>query len=185
MTLYFLDVRSLAAPAGPNPGPLASRFRSLGGLDEGNLVAGPWGDLSSDLHNLLRCFAEARCARISRARAWVGDVDGLLGKVMGDTTRATGIAVVRAQATGDWRTLSQVPGPGSQGRRPATTSHLEVGGAPPPRSTGFPASSPEKRKGRTCIRRIIICLNTAKNFCFSSPCLTYTNKWDPEILDVF
>ena len=54
MTLYFLDVWSLAAPAGPNPGPLVSRFRSLSGLEEGKLVAGPWGDLSSDLHNLLR-----------------------------------------------------------------------------------------------------------------------------------
>ena len=62
------------------------------------MVAGPWGDLSSDLHNLLRCFAEARCARLGRARGWEGDVDGLLGKVMGDTRRATSVAVVRAQA---------------------------------------------------------------------------------------
>ena len=142
-------------------------------------MAGPWGDLSSDLHNLLRCFAEARCARISRARAWVGDVDGLLGKVMGHTRRATGIAAVRAQATGDWRTLSQVPGPGSQGRRPATTSHLEVGGAPPPRSTGFPASSPEKRKGRTSIHRIIYLFQYCKDFLFCFLCLTCANKWDP------
>ena len=58
------------------------------------------------------------------------------------------------------------PWPRCQGRRPATTSHLEVGGAPPPRSTGFPASSPEKRKYRTRIHRIIICFNTAKIFCF-------------------
>ena len=41
-----LDARFLGAPAGPHPGPLV---RALGGLDEGKLVAGPWGDLSSDL----------------------------------------------------------------------------------------------------------------------------------------
>ena len=50
-----LDARFLGAPAGPHPGPLV---RALGGLDEGKLVAGPWGDLSSDLKNLLRCFAQ-------------------------------------------------------------------------------------------------------------------------------
>ena len=76
-----LDARFLGAPAGPHPGPLV---RALGGLDEGKLVAGPWGDLSSDLQNLLRCFAQSRCATMARARGWEGDDDGLLGKVMGD-----------------------------------------------------------------------------------------------------
>ena len=65
-------------------------------LEEGKLVAGPWGDLSSDLHNLLRCFAQARYAPMARARGWEGDADGLLGKVMGDTRRATSVTVVRA-----------------------------------------------------------------------------------------
>ena len=90
-----LDARFLGAPAGPHPGPLV---RALGGLDEGKLVAGPWGDLSSDLHIMLRCFAQARCAAMARARGWEGDADGLLGKVMGDTRRATSVTVVRAQA---------------------------------------------------------------------------------------
>ena len=90
-----LDARFLGAPAGPHPGPLV---RALGGLDEGKLVAGPWGDLSSDLQNLLRCFAQSRCAAMARARGWEGDDDGLLGKVMGDTRRTTSVAVVRGQA---------------------------------------------------------------------------------------
>ena len=53
-TLRDLDVRFLgAAPSRrgqpePPAGPLLSRFRNLGGLDEGKLVAGPWGDMSSD-----------------------------------------------------------------------------------------------------------------------------------------
>ena len=90
-----LDARFLGAPAGPHPGPLV---RALGGLDEGKLVAGPWGNLSSDLQNLLRCFAQSRCAAMARARGWEGDDDGLLGKVMGDTRRTTSVAVVRGQA---------------------------------------------------------------------------------------
>ena len=90
-----LDARFLGAPAGPHPGPLV---RALGGLDEGKLVAGPWGDLSSDRQNLLRCFAQSRCAAMARARGWEGDNDGLLGKVMGDTRRITSVAVIRGQA---------------------------------------------------------------------------------------
>ena len=72
-TLRDLDVRFLgAAPSRrgqpePPAGPLLSRFRNLGGLDEGKLVAGTWGDMSSDLHQLLRIFAETRCAKMDRA----------------------------------------------------------------------------------------------------------------------
>ena len=42
-TLRDLDARFLGAPAGPDPGPLVTRFRALGGLEEGKLVAEPWG----------------------------------------------------------------------------------------------------------------------------------------------
>ena len=50
-----LDVRFLGAPAGqsrsaPHNGPLVSRFRALGGVEQGKLVAGPWGDLTSGFH---------------------------------------------------------------------------------------------------------------------------------------
>ena len=98
-----LDARFLGALAGQSqlashPGPLVSRFRALDSVEEGKLVAGPWGDLSSDFHKLFRCFAQARCAAMARARGWEGDDDGLLGKVMGDTKRATSVTVVEAKA---------------------------------------------------------------------------------------
>ena len=61
---------------------LGARLRAIGGLEQGQLVAGPWGDLStsSDLHLLLWLFAEQRCAAMGRARGWEGDPDVLLGK---------------------------------------------------------------------------------------------------------
>ena len=49
--LRDLDIRFLGAQPGlrgqpdPPPGPLLSRFTALGGIDQGRLVAGPWGDL--------------------------------------------------------------------------------------------------------------------------------------------
>ena len=56
-------------PRGPEPpsGPLLGRFRGLGGLSQGQLVAGPWGDCSPHLHKLLRCFAEQMDAAEGRA----------------------------------------------------------------------------------------------------------------------
>jgi hypothetical protein len=81
----------------PAPGPLLTRFRGFGALCEGQLVAGPWGDLSPHLHQLLRTCAESRVAATSRAQGWeVGP--GQLGKVMGDIRRAMSVVVVRAQA---------------------------------------------------------------------------------------
>ena len=40
------------------------------------LVADPWGDLSEDLHRLLRVFAEARVANRARAEGWGQAVTG-------------------------------------------------------------------------------------------------------------
>ena len=79
----------------PPPGPLVSRLRNYGRLRR--LVAGPWGDLSADFHELLREFAVSRVASKARARGWEGG-DGELGKAMGDVRRATSVTVVRAQA---------------------------------------------------------------------------------------
>ena len=45
-----------------------ARFRSFGGLADGQLVAGPWDDLSPHLHQLLELFAESRAATIERSR---------------------------------------------------------------------------------------------------------------------
>jgi hypothetical protein len=81
----------------PPPGPLVARFRGLGGLAEGQLVAGPWGDLSPHLHQLLHTFAESRVAAASRAQGWEAG-PGQLGKVMGQIRRALSVTVVRANA---------------------------------------------------------------------------------------
>ena len=52
----------------PVPGPLVARFRSYGGLCQGKLVAGPWGELSPHLHQLLKIFAESPVAAMGRAQ---------------------------------------------------------------------------------------------------------------------
>ena len=54
----------------PPPGPLGARFRALGGLElgPGRLGAGPWGDCSSDLHILLKQFAELLCAGLKAGK---------------------------------------------------------------------------------------------------------------------
>ena len=102
--LHEYDVRFHGAEARergqpePAAGPLVARFRSIGGLGQGRLVAGPWGDLSADLHQLLRLFAESRCAAMGRAKGWEGGEKEMLGKVMGDVRRACSVVVVRSQA---------------------------------------------------------------------------------------
>ena len=55
------------------------------------LVAGPLGDLSEDLHRLLRVFAEARVANIARAEGWGGFEASDLGQAMGEVRRATSV----------------------------------------------------------------------------------------------
>ena len=131
-TLRDLDVRFLgAAPSRrgqpePPAGPLLSRFRNLGGLDEGKLVAGTWGDMSSDLHQLLRIFAETRCAMMGRAAGWKGEADGMLGKVMGEVRRAFSVVVVRSQAMCLLERLAQLgPGARAAAQRRQVTLRLE------------------------------------------------------------
>ena len=105
----------------PAPGPLVTRFRNFGGLSEGQLVAGPWGDLSPHLHQLLKLFAESRVAAIERAQGHEAG-PGLLGKIMGEIRRSFSVAVVRAQGLCLFERLAQL-GPGARaaaGRRQAT-----------------------------------------------------------------
>ena len=52
----------------------------------------------SDLHQLLRLFAETRCANMGRAAGWEGAAEAMLGKVMGEMRRAFSVVVVRSQA---------------------------------------------------------------------------------------
>ena len=83
--------------AEPPVGPLLSRF-SLGGLEEGKVAASPWGNLSFDFHQLLRTFAETRCANMGRAAGWEGEAEGMLGKVISEVRRAFSGVVLRSQA---------------------------------------------------------------------------------------
>ena len=96
----------------PAPGPLLARFRNLGGLSEGQLVAGPWGDLSSHFHQLLKLFAESRVAAMGRAQGREAG-EGMLGKVMGEIRRTFSVAVVRSQALCLLERVSQL-GPGAR-----------------------------------------------------------------------
>ena len=99
--LWKYDTRFYgAAPRGraeplPPPGPLVHRLRSFGRLQ--TLVAGPWGDLSDDFHELLKLMAETRVANQARARGWEAG-EGELGLAMGAVRRAMSVAVVRAQS---------------------------------------------------------------------------------------
>ena len=80
-----------------------------GALSEGQLVAGPWGDLSPHLHQLLKLFAESRVAAMGRAQGR----EGMLGKVMGEIRRSFSVAVVRSQALCLLERPSQL-GPGAR-----------------------------------------------------------------------
>ena len=131
MKLHDYDVRFHGATrrrAGepePQPGPLVTRFRSLGGLEGGQLVAGPWGDLSPDLHKLLLIFAESRVAAMSRAQGWEAG-PGQLGKVVGEIRRAMSVTIVRANSLCLLERLSQLgPGARAAAQRRQAALHLE------------------------------------------------------------
>ena len=97
----------------------------LGSLEGGQLVAGPWGDLSPDLHKLLLIFAESRVAAMSRAQGWEAG-PGQLGKVMGEIRRAMSVTVVHASATCLMETLCQLgPGAGAAAQQRQAALHLE------------------------------------------------------------
>ena len=109
----------------PPPGPLVARFRGLGGLDQGQLVAGPWGDLSPHFHQLLQCFAESRVTALSRAQGWEAG-PGQLGKITGEIRRAMSVTVVRANAECLLERLSQLgPGAGAAAKRRQSALQLE------------------------------------------------------------
>ena len=108
----------------PPPGPLVRRLRSFGPLL--SLVAGPWGDLSQDLHRLLRIFAEARVANRARAEGWGGVGAEDMGQAMGEVRRATSVAVVRLQALCLLERLAHLgPGARAAGERRRVVKQLE------------------------------------------------------------
>ena len=96
----------------PAQGPLLARFRNLGGLNEGQLVAGPCGDLSPHFHQLFKLFAESQVATMGRAQEREAG-EGMLGKVMGEIRRSISVAVVRSQAVCLMDRVSLL-GPGAQ-----------------------------------------------------------------------
>ena len=93
----------------PRTGPLVTRLRGYGTLCEGQLVAGPWGDISPHLHSLLKLCAELRVAKISLAQGWEAGL-GVLGRVMGEIRRGFSVTVVRGAAICLLERLAQVPG---------------------------------------------------------------------------
>ena len=60
-------------------------------------MAGPWGELSPNFHQLLKVCAESRVAAMGRAQGWEAGLN-MLGKVMGEIRRSMSVTVVRAQA---------------------------------------------------------------------------------------
>ena len=109
----------------PPPGPLLSRFRGLGALSEGQLVAGPWGDCSSHFHKLLKFFAEERVAAEGRA---TGEVQGAgaLGKTVGEVRRAASVTIVRSQQVCLLERLGFLaPGAKAAAQRRQTTLRLQ------------------------------------------------------------
>ena len=88
-------------------------------------MAGPWGDLSPHLHQLLRLFAESRVAAMGRAQGWEAGPN-MLGKVMGEMRRAFSVTVVRAQALCLLERLAHLgPGARAAAQRREVTMKLE------------------------------------------------------------
>ena len=108
----------------PPPGPLVQRLRRYELL---KLVAGPWGDLSQDLHVLLGTFAQQRVEALARSagRAFFS-YEGELGKAMGEVRRAFSVTVVRSNALCLLERLSQLgPGARKAGERRRVVQALE------------------------------------------------------------
>ena len=81
----------------PTPIPTVPDYLpGLGGLSQGQLVAGPWGDCSPHLHKLLRYFADQRVTAEGRASGLVPG-PGSLGKIVGEVRRAASVTIVRSQ----------------------------------------------------------------------------------------
>ena len=106
-------------------GPLVRRLQ---GYELLKLVAGPWADVSQDLHGLLRTFAEQRVEALARLAGRDSfSVEGELGKAMGEVRRALSIVIVRSNALCLLERLTQL-GPGARraGERRRAVQALEA-----------------------------------------------------------
>ena len=107
------------------PGPLVSRFRDLGGLHRGGLVAGPWGDISPDFAKLIQIFAESRAENMNRARGWEAG-DDLVGRLTGEIRRSICVSIIRASQLCLLERLAQLgPGAPAAAARRQKTLQLE------------------------------------------------------------
>ena len=109
----------------PQLGLLVSRLWGYGTLCEGQLVAGPWGDLSPHLHSLFKLCEELRVAKMSQAQGWEAG-PGMLGKVMGEIRRGFSVTVVRGAAMCLLERLAHLgPGARAAAERRQLTLRLE------------------------------------------------------------
>ena len=91
------------------------------------LVAGAFGDLSSDFHELIRDLAVLRAENVARAKGRAGGASpGDLGRVTGEIRRAFSVVIVRSQALCLLERLSMLqPGAKSATERRKVALRLE------------------------------------------------------------
>ena len=108
----------------PPPGPLVQRFRSY---PLKTLVAGAFGDVSADFHQLVRDLAEKRAESVARSKGKAGGATpGDLGLVTGAIRRALSVTIVRSQALCLLERISMIqPGARSASERRNVTLRLE------------------------------------------------------------
>ena len=92
--LQRLDQEVRGAPAGEK-GALERRLESFGELL--CLVAGAWGDCSTDLHNLVQICAESKVDHLSRSTGRPA-LEGQLSVIVSQYRRLLSTCIVRAQA---------------------------------------------------------------------------------------
>ena len=111
-------------PPAPPPGPLLSRFRGYGALSQGELVAGPWGDLYPHFHSLLKLY-EGCCTRqgnrgssgtwTARKVSWGNQGIGVSVYGPGSNSMSTGEASLPwARSEGSSGTAAVQPLPGGE-----------------------------------------------------------------------
>ena len=89
------------------------------------LVAGPWGDVSPDFHELLQELAEARVANQARARGHAAG-EGDLGQAVGAVRRAISVTIMRSQSLCLLERLAYLgPGAKAAAERRRVTQQLE------------------------------------------------------------
>ena len=89
-----LDERYRGAAPGET-GALVARLQGYGDLM--CLVAGAWGDCSTDLHNLVQTCAESRVEHLCRSTGRP-ELEGQLSVIIGQYRRLLSSCIVRAQA---------------------------------------------------------------------------------------